>query len=394
MNFDDLHPERLRERRSAKWLHYGPELLPCWVAEMDYAVAPAIRAELEHAVAHDDYGYPAFAREHLVPEAFAERMAQRFGWRIDPGDVLLLTEVVQGLYLSLLALTEPGAGVIVQTPIYPPFLSCVRETKRRLLLSPLVDQGDRFGIDFDQLSEQAASARVLLLCHPHNPTGRVFERAELHRLAELAIEHDWLVLSDEIHADLVHPNPSARPGSADNEFLPFASLAPEVARRTITLSSASKAFNIAGLRCAVAHFGTPELRARFEAFLPAHARGGVGLLAQQATLAAWSAGEEWLVDVKAQLERQRQRLFTQLAQHLPEVKMYLPEATYLGWLDCRALQLEQAPGSFFRQQARVALNDGAAFGPGFEGFVRLNFATSAGILDQILERMAGAVRAR
>lgn len=384
MNFDELSPERLRQRRSAKWLHYGPELLPCWVAEMDYAVAPAVRAELQRAVEYDDYGYPAYAREQLVPEAFAERMGQRFAWRIDPGDVLLLTEVVQGLYLSLLALTAPGDGVLVQTPIYPPFLSAVRETQRRLLLSPLVDQGQRFGIDFELLSAQGADARVLMLCHPHNPTGRVFERAELHRLAELAIEHDWLVLSDEIHADLVYPG---------RDFIPFASLAPEVARRTITLSSASKAFNIAGLRCAVAHFGTRELRARFEAFLPSHARGGVGLLAQQATLAAWAEGDQWLSDVKGQLDRQRQRLATALAQRLPAVKMYPPEATYLAWLDCRGLQLPQPPGSFFRHHARVALNDGAAFGPGFESFVRLNFATSASILDEILERMAGALSA-
>ncbi len=382
MSFDEIDPERLRQRRSAKWVHYGPELLPCWVAEMDYAVAPAIRAELQRAIDYDDYGYPAYSREQLVPEAFAERMAQRFAWRIDPADVLLLSEVVQGLYLSLLALSAPGAGVLVQTPIYPPFLSCVRETERRLLLSPLVEQGERYGIDFEQLSAQAPEARVLMLCHPHNPTGRVFERAELHRLAELAIEHDWLVLSDEIHADLVYP---------EREFQPFASLAPEVARRTITFSSASKAFNIAGLRCAVAHFGTPELRARFEAFLPAHARGGVGLLAQQATLAAWSDSDEWLANALRQLDSQRQRLQVRLRERLPAVKMYSPEATYLAWLDCRGLQLEQSPGSFFRHHARVALNDGAAFGPGFEGFVRLNFATSAGILDEIVERMAGAL---
>lgn len=385
MSFDDLSQERLRQRLSAKWQHYGPELLPCWVAEMDYAVAPAIRAELQRAIDYDDYGYPAYAREQLVPEAFAERMGQRFGWRIDPADVLLLTEVVQGLYLNVQAFSAPGDGVLVQTPIYPPFLSCVRETGRTLLASPLVEGRARYEIDFDQLSGLAPEARVLMLCHPHNPTGRVFERAELHRLAELAIEHDWLVLSDEIHADLVY---------SEQDFIPFASLAPEVARRTITFSSASKAFNIAGLRCAVAHYGTPELRARFQAAFPAHSRGGVGLLAQQATLAAWAEGDGWLSEVKQQLERQRQRLATALEQRVPAIKMYLPEATYLAWLDCRGLQLQQPPGSFFRHHARVAMNDGAAFGAGFEGFVRLNFATSAAILDEILERMAGAVRAR
>src|SRR5690606_11621484 len=244
LSFEDLDPERLRRRLGEKWRRYGAPTLPAWVAEMDYPIAPAIRAVLERALELDDFGYPAGRDQRAVPEAFAERMLARHGWRAEASRVEVLSDVVQGLYLALLAFTAPGDGVLVQTPISPPFLSCVRETGGRLVASPLVDGGQRYGIDLDRLRAQAPGVRALLLCHPHNPTGRCFTRPELEGLAALAIEHDWVVLSDEIHADLTHPGSS---------FVPFAALGPEVAARTITFSSASKAFNIAGLRCALAH---------------------------------------------------------------------------------------------------------------------------------------------
>jgi len=249
MGLDDLDPERLRRRLSEKWRRHAAPMLPAWVAEMDYPLAPAVRAVLERALEHDDLGYPAMRDQRSVPEAFAERMQQRFGWNAAAERVVLLSEVVQGLYLALLAFTAPGDGVLVQTPIYPPFLSCVKDIGLRLIASPLVDLGGRHGIDFDRLRAEAPGVRALLLCHPHNPTGRCFSRAELEGLAALALEHDWVVLSDEIHADLTHPG---------HPFVPFASLGPELAKRTITFSSASKAFNIAGLRCALAHCGSAE----------------------------------------------------------------------------------------------------------------------------------------
>jgi cystathionine beta-lyase len=380
-----LDPSRLEGRLSEKWQRYGPGVLPAWVAEMDYPIASAIRAVIERALDHDDFGYPAGRHARLVPEAFAERMWRRFGWRAEPDHVVVLSDVVQGLYIALLAYTAPGDGIVIQTPIYPPFLISVKDTGRRPVICPLSDQGDRLGIDFDALRAASADAKVLMLCHPHNPSGRVFTRAELEALAALAIERDWLILSDEIHADLAHPG---------HPFIPFAALGPEAAERTVTLSSATKAFNIAGLRCAVAHFGTRELKARFDGALPEHVRGGIGILGQHCTVAAWRECDDWLAHVSSLLDQQRQTLVTALRSELPEARVYLPEATYLAWLDLSALALEPTPAEFFRRHARVALSDGSYFGPGFERHARLNFATSPAILKQILQRMNAAVRAR
>ena len=385
MNFDDLDLERLRQRSSEKWSRYPAPTLPAWVAEMDFPVAPAIRAALEQAVDLDDFGYPTLAGERAVAEAFAERMQQRYGWSAPAARTIVLSDVVQGIYLSLLALTQPGDGVLIQTPIYPPFLSSVREMGRALVTSPLVASGDSHAIDFDALRATSSTVRALLLCHPHNPTGRVFSRHELEQLAQLALARDWIVVSDEIHADLTHPG---------SRFTPFASLAPEVAERTVTLSSASKAFNIAGLRCALAHFGGRELQRRVESMLPRHVRGGIGILAQHATVAAWRDGDAWLDDVRSTLDANRHWLLAQLRQRLPDVRVALPQATYLAWLDFRALQLDPSPAEFFRRHAHVALSDGIAFGEGFEGYARLNFATSRPLLTEIIERMARAVANR
>jgi cysteine-S-conjugate beta-lyase len=384
-SLDDLDAERLAQRLSEKWARHGAGMLPAWVAEMDYPIAPAIRAVLERAIEYDDFGYPAWRYERAVPEAFAERMSRRFGWHAEAERVVVLSDVVQGLYISLLAYTAPGHEVLIQTPIYPPFLSAVKDTGRRLSACPLTDTGDQLGIDFERLRATSTGVRVLMLCHPHNPSGRVFTRAELERLAELALERDWLVLSDEIHAELAHPG---------HPFIPFAALGPEVAERTVTFTSATKAFNIAGLRCAVAHFGTRALKARFEAALPAHVRGGIGILGQHCTLAAWQSSDAWLAEVMSLLDTQRHWLVQELRARLPEARVYLPDATYLAWLDLRALGLAPNPAEFFRQEARVALFDGAFFGKGFEQYARLNFATSPALLAQIVERLVAAVRAR
>jgi cystathionine beta-lyase len=382
---DSVDPSRLAGRLSEKWQRYGAGVLPAWVAEMDYPIAPAIRAVIERALDHDDFGYPAWRYARLVPEAFAERMSRRFGWGVEPERVEVLSDVVQGLYIALLAYTAPGDGVLIQTPIYPPFLHSVKDTGRRVVACPLAEGSDRLGIDFDALRAVSADVRVLMLCHPHNPSGRVFTRAELEALAALAIERDWLVLSDEIHADLAHPG---------HPFIPFAALGPEAAERTITFTSATKAFNIAGLRCAVAHFGTHALKARFDGVLPAHVRGGIGILGQHGTEAAWRHSDGWLEQVSTLLDQQRHALVNALRANLPEARVHLPDATYLAWLDLRALALEPTPAEFFRRHARVALSDGSFFGEGFEGYARLNFATSPSLLKQILERMVAAVRAR
>jgi cystathionine beta-lyase len=270
---------------------------------------------------------------------------------------------------------------VVQTPVYPPFLEAVAECRRVQFTNELVRGAERYEIDFDALRAAGPRTRMLMLCHPQNPTGRAFTRAELVRLAELALERDWIVVSDEIHADLVYP-PAVH--------VPFAALGPEIGRQTITLTSATKAFNIAGLRCAVAHFGSEPLQRRFNA-LPRHVRGGIESLGLHATELAWTRCQPWLDEVLRYLEGNRERVARFVRERLPGVRMLPPEATYLAWLDCRELGLASEPQRFFLDKARVALSRGAAFGQGGVGFVRLNFATSRAILAQILERMAAAL---
>jgi cystathionine beta-lyase len=310
-------------------------------------------------------------------------MAERFSWQVEPSRIVPLVNVVQGLDASVLLHSRPEDGVIVQVPIYPPFLAAVRRSGRRLVENPLLRAADRFEIDFDQLRANIdPSTRLLLLCNPHNPSGRVFERAELIALGELALEHDWIVVSDEIHADLVFPG---------HQHLPFASLAPELAERTITLTSATKAFNLAGLPCAFAIFGSDRLQQPFRD-LPPHVLGHCGILDDAATHAAWTEGQPWLDEVMAYLLENRGLVLDFFARELPAVHVLPPEATYLAWLDCRDLGLPGDPFQFFLEHAREALSRGPDFGTGGQGCARLNFATSRAILLEILERMATAVR--
>lgn len=384
-DLERLDLARLRRRRGEKWQLYPPDVLPAWVAEMDFPLAAPIRRVLEDALEADDLGYPINPRPGDLPTVFAARMAERFGWQIDPHRVEVLTDVVQGIYVALDRFAAPGEGVVVQTPVYPPFLHAVRETGRRLVENPLVEGEGRWELDLAGLRAAAdPQTRVLLLCNPQNPTGRVFARRELEALAELALRHEWVVVSDEIHADLVYP------GAA---HVPFATLAPEVEARTITLTSATKAFNIPGLRCALAHFGSAELRRRFLS-LPRHVRGGIGSLGLAATAAAWQQSQPWLDAVLRHLEGNRDFVAGFVRDALSGVCHRPPEASYLAWLDCRGLGLGASPQRFFLERARVALSAGEAFGRPGEGFVRLNFATSRALLGEILERMAKALRER
>ena len=380
---DDLDLGILHARKSEKWHTYPAEILPAWVAEMDFPLAEPIERVLRTAIDRWDIGYPIAPRDTGLREAYAERMAERFAWDVDPARVEILSEVVQGLYLSLLAFADKGEGAVVQTPIYAPFLSAVEETGRRLVENRMVAGSDQWEIDWDALESAVDhQTRVFLLCNPHNPTGRVFTRSELERIADVALRHDLVVVADEIWTDLVF---DGRP------HVPFATLGPEVAARTITLNSATKSFNIPGLRCAVAHFGSAELQDRFTTVVPRHVRGGIGILGPYATIAAWQEGQPWLDEVVAHLQANRDHLVSALADRFPGIR-YLPnQGTYLAWLDCSALGLASAPSLRFYRDGQVALSNGAVFGAGFEQFARLNFATSRSILDQVLDRMAAAL---
>jgi cystathionine beta-lyase len=379
VSFDDLDPETLRKKRGEKWREYGPDVLHAWVADMDFPVADSIARHLLETVRSGDIGYPVNPRAQDLPTVFAKRMLDRFGWNVDPQRVVVLTDVVQGIYVALETFSQPGDGVLVQTPVYPPFLEAIRETKRRMVNSELVRGPRGYEIDFDDLEAKIdAGTKIFLLCNPQNPTGRVLTRAELERLAEIAIARDLIVVADEIWGDLVYPG---------HRHIPFASLGPEVEARTISLTSATKAFNIAGLRCSLAAFGSDALKRRFNT-VPRHVRGGLGSMGLSTTEVAWTTAQPWLDETLAYLDRNRTLLAELLKTKIPAIAYSPPESTYLAWLECRALPLDTDPHTHFLERAKVGLSDGRRFGPGGAGFARLNFATSRGILEQIVERMA------
>lgn len=379
----ELSEDALRARRGSKW-HFHPEdVLPAWVADMDFAVAEPVQAALERLVTQQDYGYPLRAGSDTIVAAFVDRMRERFGWHVDPDLVQPVTELVQCMYATAIALSDPGEGIMIQTPIYPPFLMSIERTGRRLVEHVLKDDGTRFVIDVDTLRQSAdGETRVLMVCNPHNPTGRVFSREELTALGNLAVERDLVILCDEIHADLSYPG---------STHIPMATLSPEIAARTITITSATKGFNIAGLRAAVMHFGSAELRARFRQRVPDGLMGQIGITGTDATVAAWRHGQPWLESVLVRLKSNRDYVAQFVREELPGIHHYSPESTYLAWLDCRALDLPESPFNFFLNHAKVGLNDGATFGSPGRTCVRLNFATSEEILSQVLTRMANAV---
>ena len=384
MNIGALDIDRLRLRAGEKWSHYPPDVLPSWVADMDFEIAAPIRAAVEHCLSVSDCGYPVPADRTGLAEILSERVAERFGWRISPDRVELFTDVVQAIYFGLLALADDGEGVVIQTPIYPPFISATSTTERRLVFCPLSVGPGGFEIDFDQMRERIdAGTRVLLLCNPHNPSGRCFTRVELEGLASIALDHDLAIISDEIHADLVFQ---------PHRHIPIASLSPEVAERTVTLMSASKAFNIAGICMAFAVFGGDSIRKRF-AKIPRRLRGGVSALSIAAVTAALTDGQPWLDEVLRYLQANRDFVRSHATANWPQAVHFPPQATYLGWFDFRRYELSPSPYAFFLDHARVALGDGARFGDPGRACVRLNFATSRSILEQITGRMDNALAA-
>ena len=377
----------MRRRRGVKWHRYGGDVLPAWIADMDFAVAEPVRRALARLVEEGDYGYPAREGEDGLEAAFARRMRTRFGWEVDPEQVVPVADLVQAIVASVVAFSEPGDGVVVQTPIYPPFLNAISTTGRRRVFDPLVDDGRRLVMDPGSLEAVVdAGTRLLLLCNPHNPSGRVFERAELEAAGRAAVEHDLVIVSDEVHCDLVYPG---------STHIVLATMGREVARRTVTISSATKSFNIPGLRCGVMHFGSEELLARFRRAIPWRLLGTVGVTGVDATVAAWREGQPWLDAVMEVLCGNRDQVAAWAAGLMPAIGHRPPEATFLAWLDCAGVTPGGVrPQEFFLERARVGLHSGVEFGPGGETCVRLNFATSPAILAEMLGRMTVAIERR
>lgn len=383
-----LNEAQLLARNSYKWRQYPQGTIASCVADMDLRSAPAVEAALADALRRSDYTYPlrdGRKADRAVAAAFEARMRRLYGWHAPQERTVVLPDLVQATYAAIMAFSEPGDGVIVQVPNYAPFREAIETTGRRLVALDMVRGEQGYVFDLAQLEAAVdARTRILILCNPHNPTGRVFTQDELAGLLAFAERHDLLVVSDEIHADLLYPG--AR-------HLPFAGLSAAAAARTVTLNAATKSFNIAGLRCAVAHFGTDALLQRFHARIPWRLTGAVNNLGIDATLAAWNDGGDWLEAVRAHLLAMRDHAAATLRRELPAIRFHVPEATYLLWLDCGALNLGRPAYDFFFEQARVAFSPGQAFDARTPHCVRMNFATSRPILDQMLERMIGAVRA-
>jgi cystathionine beta-lyase len=372
----ELSLEKLRLRRSAKWRFFDDDVLPAFVAEMDFPLAPPVKIALAEAVELDDtgYGYPDALG---LPEAFAEFAKARLGWEVDPAGVTAAPDVVNALTSLLRAIAAPGDRVVINTPVYHPFFAIIEELGLELAEVPLVD-GE---LDVDAVdAEFRRGAVALILCSPHNPIGTLPTEAQLKALAASAAQHGAWVLSDEIHWPLTLPG--AR-------HVPFLSVSEEARQHGIALVSASKAFNLAGLSCA--QFVTASERAAAVVeelpFIAKHA-GHFGALA---TVAAYRDGGAWLNGVIAVIDHNRALLADLLAEKLPEVGYTPPRAGYLTWLDLRAFDLGDDPSEALLERGRVALNAGPTFGPQGAGHARLNIGTSPALVAEAVKRIGKAV---
>lgn len=369
--------DALKKRQSAKWRMHDPDVLPLSIAEMDFALAPPVAAALRQAIADSDTGYAGTSAGLAV--AYAGFAAAAWGWVVDPAQVTPVTDVGVGAVELLRALSP--RRVIVSSPVYPPFFDWVAETGTPLADVALRRSAGRWGLDLDRLSATLGAGDVYLLCNPHNPVGTVHSEPELRALVAAAAAAGAVIVSDEIHA------PLALPGARVTPVLTV----PGAADVAYALASASKAWNLAGLKCAMVVTGSPVTAARAAA-LPPDTRWRVGHLGVLAATAAFSAGRPWLAELTATLGLRRAWLEGVLAERLPGLPWTPPEAGYLAWLDCSAAGSGTAVAGRLLRQARVAVEAGERFGAGGAGHVRVNFATSEEILSLAVDRIAAALR--
>ena len=372
----------LRRRRSSKWREYPDDVLPLWVAEMDTPLAPPVREALLTAIELGDAGY---VDKGELREAYCEFALARFGWVLEPRLCSVVPDVMTGVTAVLAQVTSPGDGVVIMTPVYPPFFSYLSLAGRRIVEAPLAwSYSTGYVPDLDRIADAFAQPDVTscLISNPHNPTGLVFSRDDLLTIGDLADRYDVRLIVDEIHSPLVYP------GSVHTPLLSLVDES-EAAARAFTVVSASKAWNVPGLKAAVAIAG-PESASALSR-VPLEVFEGTGLWGVLASEAAFRHGGPWLASVLVGLDVNRRLLGELLAEALPEIWYVAPAATYLAWLDCRELGLGDDPAKVFLDRGRVAVNGGHLFGEPGRGFVRLNFGTSPEILSEDVIRLASAL---
>ena len=380
-NFDEIIPRR--ETGSAKWGYFDEDVLPLWVADMDFRLPQEIIDALKTRAEHGLFGYE-FGSETLKT-TIVERLSRLYNWTITPEDIMLLPGVIPGLSMAVKAFSKAGNKALIQTPVYFPFYNVTTEQGVGHNLAPLT-LNDNDGLLHYTIDEAAFEAKIdfktdiFILCNPHNPVGRVWTRDELTAMADACLKHDTLIISDEIHSDLIFD---------DYAHVPIASLSPEISAKTITLMATSKSFNMPGLGAAYAIIADARLRDKFKLALSsisahAYTMGLVG------TLAAYQHGDAWLKEALEYMQANRDFTADFLRKELPQIKFTCPEGTYLMWLDFRALNIEKI-GDFLLEKARVSLNDGAWFGEDGVGYARLNLACPRATLEQALIRIRDAI---
>ncbi|MGW6925183.1 MalY/PatB family protein [Streptomyces sp. NPDC054950] len=384
-DFGTITVDTLRAAGHLKWTINGLDKLGACAAEADYGLAPAIGAALTAAIARGSVGYLPPTLEADLREACAAWQKGHHGWDIAPCDVQLLPDVVRAYHIAIQHFSRPGSPVIVPVPAFMPFITIPQLLGRNVLPVPMAQANGRYTYDLEALDQAfAAGGHLLILCNPHNPTGRVLQHHELSAISQVVERHGGRVFSDEVHSPLVH---------FGHQHIPYATLSDATAAHTLTATSASKAWNLAGLKCAQMLLSNEADRERWQT-LGRLATDGASILGAVAGIAAYREGQPWLNEVLAYLDGNRHLLQQLLAEHLPQAAYAPPEGTYLGWVDLRATQL---PGGldladFFTARAGVTLVDGAECGGPGRGFVRLNFATTQQVLTRIVSRMAHAVR--
>jgi cystathionine beta-lyase len=386
MNYNFDQPVNRKDSNSVKWRWFDEDVLPMWVADMDFVSPSPVLEALHQRIDHGVFGYGLPPKE--LETTICSRMERLYNWQVTPEEIIFLPGLVSGINVMCRAINQPGDGVLVQTPVYPPFLSAPLNHDQRVDIAQLAqinnDDGHTlaYEIDFDAFEEAIKpDTNLFILCNPHNPIGRGFNANELTKMAEICLAHDVVLCSDEIHSDLLLGN---------TKHIPSATLGSEIADRCITLLAPSKSYNIPGLGCSIAIVQNPELREQLEkaaAGIVPH----VNVLGYTAALAAYEQGDEWLAQVREYLTANRDYVVDFITTNLPDVRTTVPEATYLAWLDCSAA-VEGNPHRFFLEKAGVALNDGEDFGPGGENFVRLNFGCQQATLEKGLRQMVEAVR--